>query len=277
MVAGSFAYNSGTQAFSFQVAPDADATEVNFELPAGAGLYGGSEGTLAVNRTIGIVPNVLEKSEITNWWWFNESIGKLATDSVGDNDGTLLGGTKWAADATEGTAVQFEKPGQVIDLGQVSSSFNKGRFQLSFWFKRQEEGFSWSSEQVSNVMLSLGDENSSTLQVGTKGNAVDVFMATAVRSQRISLGSGINTGDWHHLLLSYDENASDIELKVYLDGQLSGFSSELGGLLQVKPSDQWLLGAASKIDPINGRFLGRLDDMRFIPLRKCRVACERNF
>ena len=155
LVAGSFAYNSGTQTFSFQVAPDADATEVNFELPAGAGVYGGSEGTLAVNRTIGIVPNVLEKSEITNWWWFNESIGKLATDSVGDNDGTLLGGAKWAADATEGTAVQFEKPGQVIDLGQVSSSFNKGRFQLSFWFKRQEEGFSWSSEQVSNVMLSL--------------------------------------------------------------------------------------------------------------------------
>ena len=74
------------------------------------------------------------------------------------------------------------------------------------------------------MMLSLGDENSSTLQVGTKGNAVDVFMATAVRSQRISLGSGINTGDWHHLLLSYDENASDdYELKVYLDGQFQVF------------------------------------------------------
>ena len=58
------------------MAPDADATEVKLELPAGAGVYGGSEGTLAVNRTIGIVPNVLEKSEITNWWWFNESIGK---------------------------------------------------------------------------------------------------------------------------------------------------------------------------------------------------------
>ena len=62
LVAGSFAYNSGTQTFSFQVAPDADATEVNFELPAGAGVYGGSEGTLAVNRTIGIVPNVLSRS-----------------------------------------------------------------------------------------------------------------------------------------------------------------------------------------------------------------------
>jgi hypothetical protein len=266
LVAGSFAYNSVSQTFSFQVTPDADATEVNFELPAGAGSFGG-EGTLAVNRTIGIVPNVLSKSEITNWWWFNESLGTLASDSVGDNDGNLMGGTKWAADAIEGTSVQFEKPGQVIDLGQVSPSFNDGRFQLSFWFKRKEEGFSWSPEQISNVMLSLGDVNGSTMQIGTNGESVEVFMATAVRSQRVSLGSGVSTGKWHHLLVSYDENASDdYELKIYLDGKLSGFSAELGGSLQVKPSNQWLLGAASKSYPTNGRFMGLLDDMRFYSL-----------
>ncbi|NBQ03003.1 MAG: hypothetical protein EBU27_07265, partial [Opitutae bacterium] len=266
LVAGSFAYNSGNQTFSFQVTPDADATEVNFELPAGAGSFG-SEGTLAVNRTIGIVPNVLSKSEITNWWWFNESLGTLASDSVGDNDGTLIGGTKWAADAIEGTSVQFEKPGQMIDMGQVSPTFNDGRFQLSFWFKRKEEGFSWSPEQISNVMLSLGDVNGSTMQIGTNGQSVEVFMATAVRSQRVSLGSGVSTGKWHHLLVSYDENASDdYELKIYLDGKLSGFSAELGGSLQVKPSNQWLLGSASKSYPTNGRFMGLLDDMRFYSL-----------
>jgi hypothetical protein len=42
-------------------------------------------------------------------------------------------------------------------------------------------------------------------------------------------------GKWHHLLVSYDENASDdYELKIYLDGKLSGFSAELGGSLQVE-------------------------------------------
>ena len=143
LVAGSFSSDDGNQTFSFQVTPDADATEVNFELLAGAGSFG-SEGNLAVNRTIGIVPNVLSKSEITNWWWFNESLGALASDSVGDNDGTLMGGTRWAADAIEGTSVKFEKSGQMIDMGQVSPTFNDGRFQLSFWFKRKEEGFSWS-------------------------------------------------------------------------------------------------------------------------------------
>ena len=113
----------------------------------------------------------------------------------------------------------------MIDLGQVSPTFNDGRFQLSFWFKRKEEGFSWSPEQISNVMLSLGDMNGSTLQIGTNGQSVEVFMATAVRSQRVSLGSGVSTGKWHHLLVSYDENASDdYELKIYLDGKLRIFS-----------------------------------------------------
>ena len=256
VVPGSFVSNDGNQTFTFQVVPDVNALEVKLQLPAGAGLYG-AEPTLAVNRTIGIVPNVLAKSEITNWWWFNESLGRTASDSVGNNDGTLLGGMKWGADAVEGTSVQFEKPGQMMDLGLVDNSFNSGRFQLSFWFKRKEEGFSWSTEQVSNVMLSLGDENGSTLQIGTKGKSVELFMATAVRSQRVSLGSGITTGKWHHLLVSYDENASDdYELSVYLDGVLSGYTAELGGNLQVKATDEWFLGVASKNAPTNGRFIG---------------------
>ena len=123
--------SDGNQTFTFQVVPDVNALEVDLQLPAGAGLYG-AEPTLAVNRTIGIVPNVLAKSEITNWWWFNESLGRTASDSVGNNDGTLLGGMKWGADAVEGTSVQFEKPGQMMDLGLVDNSFNSGSFQLSF-------------------------------------------------------------------------------------------------------------------------------------------------
>ena len=89
-------------------------------------------------------------------------------------------------------------------------------------------------------------------------------MATAVRSQRISLGSGVTTGKWHHLMISYDENATDdYELKVYLDGALSGYTADLGGTLQVNSSNAWLLGTASMNAPTNGRFIGLLDDMRF--------------
>ena len=140
VLANSFTSSDGNQSFTFQVVPDSDSLEIKLELPEGAGSFE-CEDTLAVNRTIGIVPNVLAKSEITNWWWFNESLGREASDSVGDNHGNLLGGMKWAADSVEGTSVQFEKPGQLMDMGTVASTFNAGRFQFSFWFKRKKEGF----------------------------------------------------------------------------------------------------------------------------------------
>ena len=165
IVAGSFVSNDGNKTFSFQVVPDANASEVKLEVSSGVASYG-SEPILAINRTIGVVPDVLAKNELTNWWWYNEALGQVASDSVGSNHGQLIGGTKWAADAIEGTSLQFEKAGQMLDFGKVNTSFNPGRFQLSFWFKRKEEGFSWSTEQVSNVMLSLGDINGSALQIG---------------------------------------------------------------------------------------------------------------
>ena len=55
----------------------------------------------------------------------------MASDSVGDNDGTLLGGVKWA-DSVEGNFVQFEKPSQIVDMGVISPSFNDGRLQVIF-------------------------------------------------------------------------------------------------------------------------------------------------
>ena len=278
IVPGSFVSNDGNQTFSFQIVPDADALEIDLSLPGGAGSFDG-EPTLAIYKTIGIVPEVLARDQISNWWWFNEGLGDMATDSIGDNHGSLIGGAGWAADAIEGTSVEFEKPSQMIDMGSVSlSPFNPGLFQLSFWFKRKNEAFTWSTEQISNVMVSMGDENSSTLQIGTNGQTVEVFMDTAVRSQRISIGSGVAKNQWHHLMVSYDENATDgYELKVYLDGQLSGYSSDLGGILQVKASDYWLLGAASKISPTNGRFIGLIDDMRFYTTQEAEKISSENY
>ena len=110
-MANSFTSSDGNQSFTFQVVPDSNALEIKLELPEGAGSFGG-EDTLAVNRTIGIVPNVLAKDEITNWWWFNESLGRLASDSVGDNHGDLLGGMKWARMQWKALLSNSKNPGK---------------------------------------------------------------------------------------------------------------------------------------------------------------------
>ena len=93
-------------------------------------------------------------------------------------------------------------------MGEVSSEFNGGRFGISFWFRRTEDSLSWSSNLVSNVMVSLGDENGSVLEIGTKGSALDLFLATAVKDEQITIGTEVKDDRWHFLSLSYDENAS---------------------------------------------------------------------
>ena len=102
-----------------------------------------------------------------------------------------MGGVKWAADAIEGTSVQFEKPSQIVDMGVISPSFNDGRFQLSFWFKRKRRRLFLVTGADFKCNVELRDVNGSTLQIGSKGSSVEIFMATAVRSQKVSLGSGL--------------------------------------------------------------------------------------
>ena len=90
IVAGSFVSKDGNKTFSFQVVPDANASVVKLEVSSGVASYG-SEPILAINRTIGVVPDVLAKNELTNWWWYNEALGQVASDSVGSNHGQLIG------------------------------------------------------------------------------------------------------------------------------------------------------------------------------------------
>ena len=153
--------------FSFSIIPNRNATEINFALPEASANYFG-EPTLGVNFQIKIVPDVLDKDKLLNWWWFDEAVANKVGDGIGDENGTLVGDATWSSDAMFGTSVTFQNSGDMVDLGLTDSNFSGGRFSLSFWFKRTEESFNWSSNLVSNVMVSLGDENGSVLEVGSK-------------------------------------------------------------------------------------------------------------
>ena len=143
----------------------------------------------------------------------------------------MLGGASWSAQSISGTSLAFDETGEIADLGLIDQDFNPGRFGLSLWFKRNEESFNWSANLISNVMVSLADENGSVLEIGSKGGSLDLFLSTEVKNEQVTLGNGITDGQWHFLTLSYDENASDgNELKVYLEACLLG-TATFGGSL----------------------------------------------
>ena len=218
---------------------------------------------MAVNYRIQIVPEVQQKNDLLHWWWFDEAVANKLGDGIGEENGSLQGNATWSADSIYGTSLNFKDIGDRAELGAVSNNLNGGKFGLSFWFRRTEESFNWSSNLVSNVMVGLGDENGTVLEIGSKGKAIDLFLATEIKTTQISIGSEIRDDHWHFLSLSYDENASDeSELKVFLDGKLLGATGEFGGSLKVQSSDEWILGTASLQNPELGRFIGKIDDFR---------------
>ena len=105
------------------------------DLPAGAGNFGG-EDTLRVQYQISRVPEVPHKEDIVHWWWLDESLGSLVSDSVGTSHGVLVGDTSWTADSIFGSAVVFRNIGDHIALGTSDANLSREKFSLSLWFKR---------------------------------------------------------------------------------------------------------------------------------------------
>ena len=147
--------------YSFNLIPESNATEVRISLSQGAGEYAGDL-TLPASTLISLVPPIPGKSDLVSWWWFDEGKDTKATDSISGTIGTLSGATSWSLVSSYGTSLSFQNVGDYADLKVPSSNWDDNLFSLSFWFRRNEEGFSWSSEQI--LMLCSVWEMSKTVR-----------------------------------------------------------------------------------------------------------------
>jgi len=258
-----FSSPDGNLTFAFNLIPDANVTSVRLNVPRGAGSFGGDP-TLLASLLIRMVPPIQAKDDLVNWWWLDDARGTSVLDSIYPQVGELKGQASWSTDAKFGSSLAFQQAGDYADLGLPSTNWNNDHFSLSFWYKRDEEGFTWSGNEVSNVMIGLSGANGSTLELGTKGGSVELYLSTLGRSERTLLGSSVIDNKWHYLTLAYDANAtSGIEMEVFMDGNSIGSTNTFGGSLLLQPDDRWCFGIADPSNPTSGRFLGKLDDVRF--------------
>ena len=245
---------------SFNIIPDASATEVEISLAEGAGNLSG-DNTLPADIQILLVPPVPGKSDLLSWWWFDEGTGTKVTDSIGGGLGDILGGAAWSVKSSYGNSLSFQNTGDYANLGLPVAGWDSNAYSLGFWFLREGESFSWSNEQISNVMFSMGNDENSSMQIGTNGSGIEVFLNTTGKRTRTSVSAGVQDNVWHYFSLAYDSSAGD-ELNLYLDGALIGSTSVFGGTLDAGVTESWLLGLAQLSSPSSGRFIGNIDDIR---------------
>ena len=89
-------------------------------------------------------------------------------------------------------------------------------------------------------MFSLGNEENSSIQIGTNGSGVEVFLNSFGKRTRTSLSGSVKNDTWHYLSLTYD-SGNEKELKIYLDGKLIGSSSIFAGSIDAGNTEKWLL------------------------------------
>ncbi len=193
-------------------------------------------------------------------WKFDEGGGTVAYDSVGGNDGSLVGGPVWTSGRIGG-ALDFDGVDDYVDVGDPaddSLDFEAGdSFSISAWIKTDDEngqivykrkytgvgGYQegYRLRLLWNLLFGIED---------TSGNGISILGDTMVADDQ-----------WHHVVAVRD-TATD-KLYLYLDGS-SDATPVTDPTIETLATDRSLeIGRAdSTVSPYLSYHDGKIDDVR---------------
>ena len=147
---------------------------------------GNGDPSLPTATSILLAPPVRQHGDIIRWWWFDDAKGTAITDAMGVIPAQLKGGADWSPNGKFGASVGFDAEGDQIELGADPGLSTANSFSISFWFKRTTDSFSWSGNNVNNVMLSLRGSTRSSIEIGTEGGNLETYLSTESKSEQIA-------------------------------------------------------------------------------------------
>ncbi len=161
-------------------------------------------------------------------WWRGES---NATDSVGNHNGIMIGGTAFAAGEV-GQAFSFNGLTAAVNLGDW---FDLQTFSLAMWVKA-------SASQVTDANLidnNHGDAPWRSWTVQYENTGLHFIWGLFLTGGDFAyIPFELNSNTWQYLVLALDSNRV---ARVYLDGQMQG-STVLSGAISYNGSQSLSLG-----------------------------------
>ena len=100
-------------------------------------------------------------------WKLDEMSGDIAYDSVGNNDGTLVGDPVWTDGQIDG-AIEFDGVGDYINLGTSSILNSYSNFTISAWVHPRSVGEG--SGDIFDKSTGLAGHDGFSLDSGTTNN-----------------------------------------------------------------------------------------------------------
>jgi len=183
-------------------------------------------------------------------WKLDEASGNTAEDSVGDNDGTLLGGPQWQpySGRVDG-ALGFDGSGDYVNCGNGESLNITGDITVAAWVKINAVSSQWQS------IVTKGD---SAWRLSTANDEMKFHFAVTGGPpwNFVSGDTEVGANEWRHVCGTYD----GANMRLYVDGVEDPASpvAEINGVQ--KNTYDVFIGANQEM---SGRYWdGLIDDVR---------------
>lgn len=148
-------------------------------------------------------------------WPFDETAGNFTEDTVGDNDGELVGGPGWIA-GKFGNAVQFdEKNGQYVEVEAAPELARTESLTVIAWVKVN-------SAAGRQEIVCYADSYDILINNGV----FKAYIHQGGAFSRAASNVNVQTDKWYFLAMTYD----DEDLKLYVDGKLEAEAGLPGGI-----------------------------------------------
>jgi hypothetical protein len=191
----------------------------------------------------GYIGKEIEDPTLVAHWALDEAEGAVAYDSVGDNDGTVLGVPAWRPEGGQVSgALEFD--GTTFCVVDPVLNPSDGPFSVLAWVKGGAPGQAIVSQQASAAWLVLdASEGRFASELSIDQDGYPLRSSTA-----------ITDGDWHRVGFTWDGSAC----LLYLDDVLVAEAAEDG----LAGSTAGLVIGCGPMMATGTRFTGLIDDVR---------------
>ncbi|UCD24923.1 MAG: LamG domain-containing protein [Gemmatimonadota bacterium] len=187
---------------------------------------------------------------MVSYWRLDDGSGTTATDSVGDNDGTLFNGPTWISGQVGG-ALYFDGLDDYVEIPLLYST-SPSSLSISAWINPSLSDIGCVFYHGDNGEFNISATPSSLASFGVK---------LANGSWYHALSPPMTPGVWHHLVGVWTKGDS---LRMYVDGELAG-ATEIPDYNLYDPGSSFLpsIGVYNKVHEPDAFYSGAIDEVAF--------------
>jgi hypothetical protein len=209
---------------------------------------------------LSIVGGVNASEGLVSYWNFDEGSGTVAGDSTSTNDGTIYDAT-WT-DGVCGKALSFDGDRDYVIIGDYEPGTITGAITITAWVKADVMEPSIHRHIISldptRALIKFYDNQ-------VQGRVINTLYPSPESEVWVyDPNNAVSVGNWHHLAITYDKDASGEQLKLYTNGDLSDSATITGDLMTGDRLDNDIvIGTHTDTWRPNYGLIGTIDEVAF--------------